>query len=204
MADQKPAMGESRRRWQAVFQDGSLAGLRSEGRLVACYVFLKVDWSSCEVRFSMRHAAKFMQVQPTTVRRGVSQMLEAGILEILEKPDGRGWTRYVVPERAQAVSTPDTSGAQGCAQAVSTPDTTRAQSAHEPCAVRARVVRRPRTLCARNTVLPTGSPVTTSGVSSPSQADGGAEPATAGTVSRGSGESAGLTGVAQPRQEDVA
>lgn len=204
MADQKPAMGESRRRWQAVFQDGSMASLRSEGRLVACYVFLKVDWSTCEVRFSMRHAAKFMQVHPTTVRRGVSQMLDAGILEVLGKPDGPGWTRYVVAERAQCVSTPDTSRAQGRAQGVSTPDTSGAQSAHEPCAVRARAVRRLRTLCARNTVLPTGSPVTTSGVTSPSRADGGAGPATAGPASKGDDPAAGLTGESQPRQEDVA
>lgn len=171
--------GEMRRRWRAMLEDGSLAALRSEGRLAALYVFYAADWSTCEVRLSMRKAAKSLGVHPTTIRRGISQMVFCGILEILEKHDGSGKTRFVVSERARAVRTPDTSGAQGCARVVRTPDTSGAQGAHEPCAERARAVRGARTLCARNSVLSSGSPVRTSGIASEASPGAGASPAPA-------------------------
>jgi hypothetical protein len=176
-AEKKPSSrGELQRRWRAMLEDGSLASLRSEGRLMALYVLHMADWSSCELKFSMRRAAKVLTVQPTTVRRGVSQLVDAGILEILGKPSGPGSTRFVVSERARVVRTPDTSGAQDCARAVRTPDTSGAQSAHEPCAVRTRAVRGLRTLCARNSLLFSGSPITTTGVPPEASPGGGEEP----------------------------
>jgi hypothetical protein len=203
---EKSSRGELRRRWREMLKDGSLAALRSEGRLVALYVFHAADWTSCEVRFSMRRVAGILGVQPTTVRRGISQLLDGGILEILGKPVGPGSTLYVVPERARAVRAPDTSGAQERARVVRSPDTSGAQSAHEPCAVRTRPVRGLRTLCARNSVLFSGSPVTTTESSTAALPAGGEEPAGGVPVSqREEGDSAaGLTGGAQPRQEDVA
>jgi hypothetical protein len=203
---EKSSRGELRRRWREMLKDGSLAALRSEGRLVALYVFHAADWTSCEVRFSMRRVAGILGVQPTTVRRGISQLLDGGILEILGKPVGPGSTLYVVPERARAVRAPDTSGAQERARVVRSPDTSGAQSAHEPCAVRTRPVRGLRTLCARNSVLFSGSPVTTTESSTAALPAGGEEPAGGVPVSqREEGYSAaGLTGGAQPRQEDVA
>jgi hypothetical protein len=158
MADkQKSDKGEMRRRWRAMLDDGSLAALRSEGRLAALYVLYAANWSSCQVRLSMRRAAKAIGVHPTTVRRGISQMIDGGLLEVLEPGDGTGTTLYMVPERARLVRTPDTSGAQGCARLVRTPDTSGARSGHEPCAERARVVRGARTLCARNSFSFIGS-----------------------------------------------
>jgi hypothetical protein len=203
---EKSSRGELRRRWREMLKDGSLAALRSEGRLVALYVFHAADWTSCEVRFSMRRVAGILGVHPTTVRRGISQLLDGGILEILGKPVGPGSTLYVVPERARAVRAPDTSGAQERARVVRSPDTSGAQSAHEPCAVRTRPVRGLRTLCARNSVLFSGSPVTTTESSTAALPAGGEEPAGGVPVSqREEGDSAaGLTGGAQPRQEDVA
>jgi hypothetical protein len=203
---EKSSRGELRRRWREMLKDGSLAALRSEGRLLALYVFHAADWTSCEVRFSMRRVAGILGVQPTTVRRGISQLLDGGILEILGKPVGPGSTLYVVPERARAVRAPDTSGAQERARVVRSPDTSGAQSAHEPCAVRTRPVRGLRTLCARNSVLFSGSPVTTTESSTAALPAGGEEPAGGVPVSqREEGDSAaGLTGGAQPRQEDVA
>jgi hypothetical protein len=202
----KSSRGELRRRWREMLKDGSLAALRSEGRLVALYVFHAADWTSCEVRFSMRRVAGILGVHPTTVRRGISQLLDGGILEILGKSAGPGSTLYVVPERARAVRAPDTSGAQERARVVRSPDTSGAQSAHEPCAVRTRPVRGLRTLCARNSVLFSGSPVTTTESSTAALPAGGEEPAGGVPVSqREEGDSAaGLTGGAQPRQEDVA
>ena len=175
--DKKKAQGELRRRWRALLEDGSFAALRSEGRLVAIYVLYAADWSSCELKFSMRRVAEFMSVQPTTVRRGVLQLVSSGILEILDKGDGPRGSRFVVAERARAVRTPDTSGAHHCAPLVRSPDTSGAQSAHEPCAVRTRAVRTPRTLCARNSFLFIGSPVTTNESSNEASPGAGSEPA---------------------------
>jgi hypothetical protein len=205
MAD-KPDRGRLRRRWRALLKDGSIAALRSEGRLVSNYVFYAADWSTCELRLSMRRAAKFLGVHPTSVRRGISQLLDGGILEILGKPAGPGSTLYGICERARAVRAPDTSGAQERARVVRSPDTSGAQTAHEPCAVRTRPVRGLRTLCARNSVLFSGSPVTTTGSSTAALPTGGAAPAGGEPVSPSEeGESAaGLTGGSQPRQEDVA
>jgi hypothetical protein len=201
----KPDRGNLRRCWRAMLKDGSLAGLRSEGRLVALYVFYAADWSTCQIRLSMRRVAGLLGVQPTTVRRGISQLLAGGVLEILGKPAGPGSTLYGIPDRARAVRTPDTSGAQDCARVVRSPDTSGAQSAHEPCADRTRPVRGLRTLCARNSVLFSGSPVTTTGSSNTAQPAGGEEPAGGVPVSPSEGDSAaGLTGWSQPRQEDVA
>lgn len=159
-----------------MLEDGSLAALRSEGRLMALYVLHMADWSSCELKFSMRRAARAMAVQPTTVRRGVSQLIDSGILEVLAKTSGPGPTRFVVSDRARAVRTPDTSGAQDCAQVVRSPDTSGAQSGHEPCADRARAVRGARTLCARNSFLFSGSSVTTTELPTEATPGGGAEP----------------------------
>jgi len=205
MAD-KPDRGRLRRRWRAMLKDGSLAGLRSEGRLVALYVFYAADWTTCEVRFSMRRVAGLLGVQPTTVRRGISQLVDGGILKILGKTGGPGSTLYGIAERARAVRAPDTSGAQARARAVRSPDTSGAQTAHEPCADRTRPVRRLRTLCARNSVLFSGSPVTTTESSTAALPAGGAAPAVGEPVSPSEdGKSAaGLTGGSQPRQEDVA
>jgi hypothetical protein len=159
-----------------MLEDGSLAALRSEGRLMALYVLHMADWSSCELKFSMRRAARVLTAQPTTVRRGVAQLVEAGILEVLAKPTGPGPTRFVVAERARVVRTPDTSGAQDCARAVRSPDTSGAQSGHEPCADRARVVRGVRTLCARNSFLFSGSSLTTTELPPEATPGGGVEP----------------------------
>lgn len=180
MADRKPSRkGEMRRRWRAFLEDGSLAALRSEGRLAALYVFYAADWSTCQVRMSMRKAARSMGVQTTTIRRGISQMVLGGILEVLERPEGGGKTLFRVSERAQGVRAPDTSGARERAQGVRAPDTGCARSAHEPCAPRTQGVRAARTLCARNSFLSSGSPVRTSGDSSEAAPGAGSGPAPA-------------------------
>jgi hypothetical protein len=180
MSDQpKNKKGELRRRWRQMLDDGSIARLRSEGRLAALYVLYAADWSTCEVRLSMRRSAKLLGVQPTTIRRGISQLIEAGIMKKVGSPEKRSVCTFVVLERARAVSTLDTSGAQGCAQPVSTLDTPGAQTGHTPCAPCARPVRRLRTLCAHNTVLSTGSQSRTSGGSGEASPSGGVEPPSA-------------------------
>ena len=154
--------GEMRRRWRAMLEDGSLASLRSEGRLAALYVLYAADFSTCQVRMSIRRAAKLVGVHPTTIRRGITQMISCGVLEVLEKPEGSGRTVFLVTARAPVVPPPGTSGAR---------------SGHEPCAERARVVRGARTLCARNSFRSIGSPSTTNGISIEDSSGAGQEPA---------------------------
>jgi hypothetical protein len=146
-----------RRRWRAMLEDGSLASLRSEGRLAALYVLYAADFSTCQVRMSIRRAAKLVGVHPTTIRRGITQMISCGVLEVLEKPEGSGRTVFLVTARAPVVPPPGTSGVQERAQGVPPPGTSGARSGHEPCAERARVVRGARTLCARNSFSFIGS-----------------------------------------------
>ena len=172
--------GELRSRWKAMLEDGSLSGLRSEGRLMALYVLYTADWSTCEVRFSMRKVAVRLAVQPTTVRRGVSQLVDAGILRVLGKSGDGVTRRFEVQGRARAVRTPDTSGAHPRAPLVRTPDTSGAHPAHEPCAARARVVRSARTRCAHDSVLASGIPVNTSGDTSAAPPTSGRGPDAAG------------------------
>lgn len=181
MSDTDPPgdKGELRRRWKANLQNGSIAALRSEGRLAALYVLYAANWKTCEVRCSMRRVAKFMGVQPTTIRRGIAQLLDAGVLSKLGDSGCRSAASYVFLACARGVRTLDTSGAQPCAQHVRTPDTSGAQDGHERCAARAQPVRRLRTLCAHNTVLSIDSSHGISGGSGQASPSGGIEPPSA-------------------------
>jgi hypothetical protein len=179
-AEKEPSkQGEMRRRWRVFLEDGSLAALGSEGRLVASYVQYWADFQTCEIRFSMRYVAKYLKVQATTVRRGVAQMVECGVLSVAEDSGRSGRTRYVVLERQKDEPGVRTLRAQGCAQGVRTPDTLRAQGAHATCAERAQGVRRVRTLGAHNSFLSIGFPQKTNGESREATPAAGEAPAPA-------------------------
>ncbi len=166
-----------RSRWREFLADGSLASLGSEGRLVALYVFERADWSTCEVRFSLRRAAEAMNAQFTTVRRGVSQLLRAGVLEVLEPGNGRSRTKYIVPLRARSVLTPSTQCAQARARSVLSPSTPCAQSEHVACSERARSVLGASTGGAHYSVSLSGTSVSTSESISAETAGAGVGPA---------------------------
>lgn len=172
----KHGKGELRRRWRRFMEDGSMAALRSEGRLAALYVFYAADWASCEVLLSARSVARSIGVHPTTVRRGLAQLAEAGLIVEIGRVAGLGKTRFVVVERAPLVRAPDTSGDRGRAHTVSTVDTPGVQSAHEPCPERAPPVSRARTLSARHSVLSIGRSVSTNGYTNQDQPDDGLGP----------------------------
>lgn len=175
--EKKPShRGVLRGRWRSMLEDGSLARLRSEGRLAALYVLYAADWTTCEVRLSFHSAAKRMGTQVTSMRRGVRQLVEAGLLSVVEKPGGAGKTRYVLPERAQGVSEPVSAGARSRTRAVSKADTSGVQGAHAPCPTRAQPVSTARTLCARNSVFSSGRPVSTTGSSVEAAPVSGLEP----------------------------
>jgi hypothetical protein len=160
-SDGKPAKrkAELRVRMRAMLEDGSLASLGSEGRLVALYVLQVADWTSCQARFSIRRAAETMRVRPNTVHRGIRQMIEAGILEDLGKA-GRGF--YLVKKRTPLVDSAHTA---------------RGRAVHDSCARRTPLVGALSTGCGQDSVLSSGSPVRTSEISSEATGMAGTEPA---------------------------
>jgi hypothetical protein len=193
----KSGKGELRRRVRAFIEDGSLARLGSEGRLVAHYVFERADWSTGEIRFSMRHVARVMKVSPTAIRRGVEQMVREEILAISAKREGSGRSKYTVVGRTHSVSTPDTPCAQGRTHSVSTPDTPRVQSAHTVCPERAHSVSGVRTPCDLYSVLFSGIPVNTTEITNAADAtdgEGPSEPQPQPEFSRGSAAALARTG----------
>jgi hypothetical protein len=193
----KSGKGELRRRVRAFIEDGSLARLGSEGRLVAHYVFERADWSTGEIRFSMRHVARVMKVSPTAIRRGVEQMVREEILAISAKREGSGRSKYTVVGRTHSVSTPDTPCAQGRTHSASTPDTPRVQSAHTVCPERAHSVSGVRTPCDLYSVLFSGIPVNTTEITNAADAtdgEGPSEPQPQPEFSRGSAAALARTG----------
>ena len=193
----KSGKGELRRRVRAFIEDGSLARLGSEGRLVAHYVFERADWSTGEIRFSMRHVARVMKVSPTAIRRGVEQMVREEILAISAKREGSGRSKYTVVGRTHSVSTPDTPCAQARTHSVSGVDTPRVQSAHTVCPERAHSVSGVRTPCDLYSVLFSGIPVNTTEITNAADAtdgEGPSEPQPQPEFSRGCAAALARTG----------
>ena len=112
-------IGELNRRWRLLLKEGHLAALGSEGRLTALYVLHMANWRTCQLRLSARRAAVAMGVRPTTVRRGIAQMIEVGILRVLDKQGENRVRWFEVVRCARSVSTVDT----GCVHnSISLPD----------------------------------------------------------------------------------
>jgi len=184
---QRSSKAALRNRWRSFFKNGSMAALRSEGRLVALYVFHVADWSTCEARFSIRRAASLIGVSPNSVHRGIKQLVGIGILEILENGTASSMARYRVADCPQVVDSLSTSGGQDCPQVVDRLSTSGGQSAYERWTERTRGVDSLSTHCGRNSVLSSGYPVITSGDTSPDEPPDGLPPS--GVVRKESGDS---------------
>ena len=169
--------GELRRRWRAFLEDGSMARLRSEGRLVAHYVKEVADWSTCEARFSIRRAADCLQVHRNTVCRGISQLLECGMLEVLHKGSAGKSTKYLIAKRPPVVDQAPTVRGRERPPVVDQAPTVRGRVDHEAWAQRLREVGAAPTGSGRNSVLFSGSSVRTSEGTSEATALAGAGPA---------------------------
>lgn len=141
--------GQMRRRWRVFIEDGSLGRLRSEGRLMALYALYWADFSKCTLKFSIRGAAKSLGVRFTTARRGLTQLVDAGILEALGEPDTYGRVTYRFPEAHTSGVRPDH---EPCAPPITSGD----QGAHEPCAPRTPAVIKAHTGGVRITRFPSG------------------------------------------------
>lgn len=173
MADKKADRGEMRRRVKALLACGAVGRLRSEGRLMACYVFYFADFTTCHVRVSVRGAAKTMGVSPNTVRRGLRQLLEADMVTAVDDATGSRTTYEVA-------APPPSQGNEPCTERtplVTGGVTSRVRSVHERCARRSRAVCAPVTARDPIQVFPIGSNLTNWGnTDSPGLDRGGASP----------------------------
>lgn len=147
--DPKRDRGRMRRIWRGFLEDGTLGRLRSEGRLMALYALYWADFSECTLKFSIRGAAKSLGVQFTTARRGLTQLVDAGILEALGEPDSYGRVNYRFTEAHTSGVRPDH---EPCAPPITSGD----QGAHEPCAPRTPPVIKAHTSRVRITRFPSG------------------------------------------------
>lgn len=134
MPDRKPsARGELRRRHRGILLGGSMARLGSEGRLMACYALYWADFEKCTLKLSIRGAAKVLGVSPNGVRRGIQQLLDAGVLLLVSKGTGSGRSQYELADPGHEACTLRT-------RSVTPPVTGRDRSAHEACTERTRSV----------------------------------------------------------------
>lgn len=143
--------GEMRRRHEAIIRSGVLRSLRSEGRMVFVLALCWADYKTCQFRMSARGAATTAGVEPTSVRRGLAQLLELGVIEAAQAEPGKR-QRYRFRPPQKSAHEPCAGGAHpvrgGAHNPCAPPDTGRAQSAHEPCAGGAHPVSSARTGCA--------------------------------------------------------
>jgi hypothetical protein len=128
MSSDKPkaAKGEMRKRHEAIVRSGALASVRSEGRLVFVIALVWADYKTCEFTMSSHGAAEVAGVQRTSIRRGIEQLMEAGILRRGPKRQNRHRYRFIVPSNGDGHSgcqLPGTSGASCLAPGVPVPGT---------------------------------------------------------------------------------
>ena len=142
--------GEMRRRHEAIIRSGILRKVRSEGRLVFALALCWADYKTCQFRMSIRGAATTAGVEPTSVRRGLTQLLELGVIQAGPKEAGkRQRYRFATPQKSAHEPCPGGSravtgeGHEPCAP----PVTSGARSAHEPCTRGSLPVSSARTEC---------------------------------------------------------
>lgn len=75
--------GEMRRRWKSLWQSGAFSRVGAQGLRMALWAFYRGDFTTCEVRVSVREVARQMGVGTSTVHRGLNELLAEGILELV-------------------------------------------------------------------------------------------------------------------------
>lgn len=133
--------GAMRRRHEDIVRSGVLARIGSEGRLVFAVALCWADYKTCQFRMSARGAAKVAGVAVTTVRRGIAQLVDAGVFDVAPHDHGkRRRYRFAVPGAHEACAQGDTPCVRPLTQGVRAAHTGGARSAHEACAQRAQGV----------------------------------------------------------------
>jgi len=139
--DKKAHTGEMRKRHEQIIRSGVLGKIGSEGRLAFAVALCWADYGSCQFRMSARGAAKVAGVAVTTMRRGISQLVAAGVLEVgAAEPGRRQKYRFSVPRAHEACAPPDTLCVRPLTRGVRAAHTGGARGAHEACAQRAQGV----------------------------------------------------------------
>lgn len=93
----KSAKGEMRRRHEAIVRSGVLSSIGSEGRMVFVIALVWADYKSCQFSMSHRGAAAMSGVHVNSIRRGLKQLIDAGVLEMGPKKGVRARYRFVAP-----------------------------------------------------------------------------------------------------------
>lgn len=92
--------GELRRRWGALLEAGCFTRIGAQGLRMALWVNHRADWSECTVYVSIREIAREMGLGTSTVSRGISELVEEGVL-VLVRGGGQGRKSvYMVPNCA--------------------------------------------------------------------------------------------------------
>jgi hypothetical protein len=139
-----------RRRHEAIVRSGVLARVRSEGRLVFGIALCWADYKTCQFRMSMRGAASMAGVHPNTVRRGITQLVAEGVIEVGPSERGkRQRYRFRVPQEGDDRSSPPRSRAVTPPRSppVCAPVTPGVRPGHGGCAQGSRVVTGAHTGC---------------------------------------------------------
>lgn len=146
----KASSGAMRRRQDEIFRSGVMADIGSEGRLVFAVAAAWADYRTCEFKMSARGAARICGVKPTTIRRGLEQLIRHGVIEAAAKtsnprrkyrfspPSGERTRRVLGGHEACAARTQGVSGGahEACPErtrSVRAADTLRARAGHDPC-----------------------------------------------------------------------
>ena len=157
----KDPRGELRRRHRAFVESGTLARLRSEGRLMAFYVFCWADFRTCLLKVSVRGAARMIGVSHTAVRRGVQQLIDANALQLVRRTAGKRCEYEILMTQK-----PGEAGHEPCparTHSVSRVDTARVRCGHTVWSARTQGVPKVDTQCAPLQVIPLGIPSNTKG-----------------------------------------
>lgn len=155
--------GELRRRWRVFMQDGTVAKLRSEGRLMALYVLYWADFENCTAKFAVRGAARWLGVRPMTAQRGIQQLCEAGMLAVIVKGEGSSDSVFGLTKPTTSGGQPDHEPCAPRPPAVGAETTSGGRSAYERWSDRPQPVVGAPTSRGRLTRIPTGIPIDTSG-----------------------------------------
>ena len=157
----KDPRGELRRRHRAFVESGTLASLRSEGRMMAFYVFCWADFRTCLLKVSLRGAARTIGVSPNSVSRGVQQLVQANALKLIRKTaTGRSEYEILMTQKeSEGVHEPCTARTR----AVDGAHTARVRSGHTVWTERTRAVGAAHTARDPLQVIPLGIPSNTKG-----------------------------------------
>lgn len=169
--------GEMRRRWEAIWDSGCFVRLGAQGLRMALWVNRKANWTTCEIRVSVRDIALQMGVGTSTVQRGINELVAEGVLE-LQSGGGPGRKSvYIVPNRAPVGNSCAPNGGAvvpgGRVQAHLRTGTTAPAYGYNRAPVRVQ----PRPHMVRNDINSIGIHLDTNGISNAETAEAGRKPA---------------------------